>query len=201
MKNKTSLILNLIIVILEVIALFVTYKNQHRISIEYYTEDSNILALISSLIYSLYIIFNKEIPGWLQKFKYMTTVCITLTFIVVLLILAPMYNFNYTFMLTYGSMLYMHLLCPIIGIITFIYFDDMSSIDKKDIKKGTLLTLVYAVIIISLNILRLIEGPYPFLFVYKQPIYMSIIWFVIIIGFSYLIGWILHKLKSYVRIN
>ena len=104
-------------------------------------------------------------------------------------------------MLTYGSMLYMHLLCPIIGIITFIYFDDMSSIDKKDIKKGTLLTLVYAVIIISLNILRLIEGPYPFLFVYKQPIYMSIIWFVIIIGFSYLIGWILHKLKSYVRIN
>ena len=49
-------------------------------------------------------------------------------------------------------------------------------------------TLLYGTITMLLNILRKLNGPYPFLHVYEQPVYMSIIWFIAIIGGSYLIA-------------
>lgn len=194
MKKKMSLILNLLIVIFEIIGFVITLNLTHRIAIEYYTEDSNILALFSSLLFVIYLISNKKIPRWLELFKYMTTICLTVTFLVVIFILAPMYNFNYYYMLFYHNLLFQHLLCPIISIITFIFFDKMSILDKKDSMIGISLTLLYGFILIILNLFKLIEGPYPFLMIYKQPIYMSIIWFILIIGLSYFISVYLRKL-------
>ena len=40
-------------------------------------------------------------------------------------------------------------------------------------------------------IAKVIEGPYPFLYVYKQPVYMSVLWCVIILGGAYLIALLL----------
>lgn len=194
MKKKMSLVLNLLIVIFEIIGLMITFNLNHRIAIEYYTEDSNILALFSSLLFVIYLIRNKNIPRWLELFKYMTTICLTVTFLVVIFILAPMYNFNYYYMLFYNNLIFQHLLCPIISIITFIFFDNLSIIDKKDSLIGITLTLLYAFVLIILNVFKLIEGPYPFLMVYNQTIYMSIVWFILIIGLSYLISLFLKKL-------
>ena len=196
MKNKKniSIIINTLIVILEIVGLICTYSFNHRIGIEYYTEDSNILGLISSLLLVIFLVNNKKIPKWLKLFKYSTTICLTVTFIVVIFILAPMYNFNYVYLLFHNELLYHHLLCPILSIITFIYFDDLGMLDKKDSLLGLSLTLIYAVVLIILNIAKFIEGPYPFLYVYKQSIVVSIIWFIIIIGLSYFIAYILRKL-------
>ena len=69
-KKKVSLLLNILIVILEIIGLIINYKTMNRISIEYYTIDSNILALCSSLIFIIYLLTNKKIPRWLSLFKY-----------------------------------------------------------------------------------------------------------------------------------
>jgi hypothetical protein len=37
------------------------------------------------------------------------------------------------------------------------------------------------------------DGPYPFLHVYEQPVYMSIIWFAAILGGAYFMAWLLLK--------
>ena len=39
-------------------------------------------------------------------------------------------------------------------------------------------------------------GPYPFLFVYEQPWYMSIIWSVVMLGGSYLLAYLLYFFKE-----
>jgi len=44
---------------------------------------------------------------------------------------------------------------------------------------------IYAVVIVICNILRIIEGPYPFLRVYDQPIYMTILYAIGIPLFTY----------------
>ena len=201
MKRNTSLILNILIVILEVIGLVVTVNINHKISYEYYTEDSNILAIFSSLLFVFYIIRNKDIPRWVQMFKYITTIGLTLTFLVVVFILAPMYNFNYVFLLFNNSLLYQHLLCPIIIIITFIFFDDIDNIRVIDNVIGINLTIIYAVILIIFNILGLVSGPYPFLMVREQGVIISFFWLIIIIGLTYFIGFILRVLsnKFYLR--
>ena len=110
-----------------------------------------------------------------------------------------MYNFNYGYMLFEGSMLYHHLLCPVLTIITFIFFDHLKDISKKDTIRGLYLTFIYAIILIILNLIDIIVGPYPFLMIKKQSIMMSVIWFIVIIGFAYLISISLRKL--YLKYN
>ncbi|MBQ1812977.1 MAG: hypothetical protein II119_03395 [Bacilli bacterium] len=193
MKRKYAISFNILIVIMEIIAFIITYKQIHTVAIQYYTEDSNLLALISSLIFLIYLLFNKKIPRWLEIFKYVSTTCLMLTFLVVIFILSPMYNFNYYYMLFSGNLIFHHLLCPIFSFITLIFFDNIN-VYKKDYLYSVLATSIYAVVLIILNIFKVLEGPYPFLYVYKQPIYISILWFIIIFSITYVINYILMKL-------
>ena len=198
-KRKISIILNSIIVILEIISLIMSVNLHNRLAIEYYTIDSNILALISSLIFTIYLLTKKNIPRWLKIFKYTTTICLTVTFIVVIFILSPMYNYNYVYFLFYKELLYQHFLCPILGIITFLFFDNFNKFTKKDNILGMNMTLTYGIIIIILNILDIVEGPYPFLMIKKQSILASIIWIIVVLSIAYLIAYILRI--SYNKLN
>ena len=194
-KKDVSLILNILIIIFELIGFIVTIKVNSRISYEFFTEDSNILMLFSSLLFVIYLLLNKKIPSWLKQFKYLSTVCLTLTFFVVLLILAPMYNFNYGYMLFHQSMLYQHLICPILSIVTFIFFDDLRDYNKRDNFIGISFTLLYAIVLIALNLINVIEGPYPFLMVRNQSLLASLIWLITIPGLSYFLAYGLRKLN------
>jgi hypothetical protein len=72
-------------------------------------------------------------------------------------------------------MLYTHTLCPILAIISFLVFAP-KIFSKKDAIRALSFTLAYAAVAIALNILRVWHGPYPFLFVYEQPIWASVAW-------------------------
>ena len=186
-KNKIAIILNILIIILEIVGLVISTKSGGRLLIEYYTEDSNILLLIAASIYTLYLLNKKKIPRWLSILKHMAVLGVAITFLVVVFILAPMYNFNYGWMLFGGAMAYHHTLCPILAIISYIFFEN-NKIKKKDIPYTMIFTFAYTIILIICNILHIIEGPYPFLLIYKQPVYMSILWILIIDGGAYLLS-------------
>lgn len=173
-----------------------TIKINNKLGIEYYTVQSNILALMSSLIYVFFVVSKKNIPKLVQLFKYTSTVCLTLTFFVVILILAPMYDFNYGYMLFYNSLIFQHFLCPILAIITFIFFDEIEILSNKDGIKSMSITFMYAIVLTFLNIFGKIKGPYPFLMVKDQSILASIIWYIVIFTMTYLITFILRKAKS-----
>ena len=49
-------------------------------------------------------------------------------------------------------------------------------------------TLIYGIVTLILNLARELDGPYPFLQVYRQPAIASVGWFVAIIGGNYLIA-------------
>ncbi len=197
-KKNITLYLNILIIILELIGLFITLKTAHKIEIKYYTECSNIMMLITSFLLTYYLLKKKTIPKWLNILTHMSVLGLTVTFLVVLFILSPMYNFNYGLLLFRGSMLYFHTLCPIISIITY-FFSSQIHIAKKEIKYTMLFTIIYSIVILLLNIFRILEGPYPFLMVYKQPIYMSIIWIILLEGGAYLLSIVLYIIKK--RIN
>ena len=198
-KKNVALVINLLIVIFEIVGFVITIKENGRLGIEYYTEDSNILCLIISFIYIFNIIFNKKISKYLKMFKYISTVCLTVTFLVVILILAPMYNFNDGFLLFHNEFLYHHLLCPLLCIISFIFFDGVSNYSIKDSIVASIATLLYGVVLIVLNIVRVVDGPYPFLRIYSQPLYMSIVWIVVILCISYFIALILRYFNNLVN--
>lgn len=60
-------------------------------------------------------------------------------------------------------------------------------------------TIIYAIISTSLNIAKMMHGPYSFLYVYEQPIWMSVMYVFLIIGIAYLIGWGLWKISRVIK--
>lgn len=94
-------------------------------------------------------------------------------------------------------MLYHHTLCPILAILSFVFVEKYENLNTIH---GLYFTIIYAIIMISLNVLKVVEGPYPFLLVYKQPIIHSIIWTVIIFAITYAIALILKKVNGKVII-
>ena len=195
-KKKASLVFNILIVLFEILGIIETIILNHKISFEYYTEDSNILALISSTLFVIYLLKKNRIPRWLQVFKYMTTICLTITFVVVLTVLGPMNNFDYSFLLFSKALFIQHLICPILAFITFTLFDDIKPLHIIDNVIGLFSTLVYSLVLIILNMFEIVTGPYPFLMVREQELSMSIAWCIALFAISYLIALLLRLLAK-----
>lgn len=202
-KKKASLIFNTLIVLFEIIGFVLFTIFNKKISLEYYTEDSNILALISSFLFIIYLLKENRIPRWLQVFKYMTTICLTITFIVVLTVLGPMNNFDYSFLLFDKALFIQHLVCPILSFITFTLYDEIKPLSVVDNMIGLLWTILYSIVLIILNILEIVIGPYPFLMVKDQEVSISVAWFISLFAVSYLIALLLRILvkKHYDKIQ
>lgn len=179
MQRNVSIALSIIIIILEIIALIVCY-NSFGINLAYYTIDSNIFLLISTI---LYLITINNVPKIVQLLKYSSTLSVFITFLVVVFVLYPMYDFNFQFMFLDGPNLYMHVLCPLLAVISFIFFDSNEIENSlKNNLRSLYFTIIYAIILISLNILNVVSGPYPFLKVNQQSPLMSLFWIVLILG-------------------
>lgn len=195
-KRKIGILLNLLLIILEIIGLIISQIEGGLSVIKYYTEESNILCLISSVIVLFYLIKNKKFTKEISVFRFMTVVSLSITFLVVVFVLAPMYDFNYYWLLYRNSSLYLHLLCPIISVISFLFFENHNLKHKRDKLRGIYFTILYAIVTTILNLLDLLEGPYPFLMVKKNGALISIVWLVIMMGSSYLISLSLVKIKN-----
>lgn len=188
-KETKALIFNILIVILEIIALIETIRQFGRLQIEYYTIDSNLFALATSI---LFIIFHKKDYEWLKDLKYITTCCLAVTFLVVVFILTPALEFRYDIYMFSGTMLYQHTLCPILAVLSYLLFENRSKKTYLCIS----FTIIYAIILVILNLADKVVGPYFFLMVKKQPVINTIFWFIIILAINYFIGLFLTKFKN-----
>ena len=195
-KKNYAITLNIILIILEVIGLIVTLVDNHKLDIQYYTIDSNVFALIVSTIYLYYLLKDKE-SKLISIIKYTSVLCLSITFLVVIFVLAPMYNFNYKWFLFNGDFVFYHFLCPIISFISFMFFENHDLHGLKDNIRAMYPTLIYSIVLIILNIIGIVTGPYPFLEVKNNGVVASIIWFVLLIssmfGLSNLITFIKHR--------
>lgn len=194
MKKKEK-ILNIIFIILEIVGICLSSITIKKLGIEYYTQDSNLFALIIGIIYLYYLINNKKITHSIAVLRLMSVLGLSVTFLVVLFILLPMTNFNFMFMFG-GANFFLHLVCPVLLFIIYIRYDKKVELTNKEVFSSLLFTIIYSIILITLNILRIVEGPYPFLMVYKQGILMSIIWYLLIVGGAFLLAKVLYKIKK-----
>lgn len=191
-KKKLDLIINIIIIIVELLAFGKNLLVDHNIAIEYYTNDSNILALISSILFIIFYNKNKE---FVKDIRFIATSCLTVTLLVVIFILSPMYEFNYKLLMFTDNFFILHTLAPILSIISYVALEDRSNKNYLCLAFTTL----YAIIMIVLNVLNIVDGPYPFLKVNTQDILVSLLWGIIIIGGSYLISLCLNVLNKKIK--
>lgn len=194
MKSK-AIFFNLLFIILELIGFFIVLNDGNFIEFKYYTEDSNLLALIVSIIYLVHLIFKIKITRFLSLVRLTSVISLMITFLTVIFILMPSYNFDFNYMY-WNSNLFFHLICPLLYF--YIYF----KIDRKfkakfyEILYTLIPTFIYAIVLVTLNIINKIDGPYPFLRVHNQEIFTSISYFLFSIIAGYTIGTCINKIKN-----
>lgn len=198
-RRMLSIALNLFVLCAEPIALPLSWEMGQAQIFTYYTEDSNIFAAAVCTLVALWqlrcIFTGGELPVWLKKLKFMATSCLLLTFMTVVLVLAPMVGEGGLYLLLWtSSTRYHHLLNPLAALFSYLLLEREPHLPRSDVRWALLPTLAYAAVILPLNILRVIVGPYPFFEVYHQPVYVSVLWAVGLLGVNYLYAWLLWRL-------
>lgn len=173
----------------------------------FYTVDSNLLAAAGCGVLAVFcvrrLVSGRQVPGWAVVFKYVGTCCLTVTFLVVALFLAPFYSRTsgsigraYYMMMAQGSMLFHHLLCPVTAFASLAAFDELPFGAGKCARIAVIPTALYAVVSTALNILKVWHGPYPFLYVYEQPWWLSFLWAAAIVGGAWAAALLTAKLAG-----
>ncbi|MBQ2687077.1 MAG: hypothetical protein IJF52_00425 [Clostridia bacterium] len=209
MTTKLAILsVNLMLAVMEFIGLVLMVKlyksyNLHPFGwLQYYTQLSNIFSMFAAFGVAFFeardLIIKKEMPHPLARlFKFITACMLMQTFLVTLFVLSPMGMMGGFLPLMFeGANLYHHLLCPLLSVISLIILEKGEKITLKHCVYALIPTVIYAVVSVTLNILKVWHGPYPFLYVYEQPFYMSIIWAVVILGGAFLITLLVKALAN-----
>ena len=194
--------LNLLIIFLEMIGFVFAFSNHGWSALIYYTELSNILLFVAAMFYVCYTVWDLQgqkikMPRYVPLLKYAATLSVAITFIVVITVLSWATKYSLWTLLTQQSMLFHHTLCPILAILSFLFFEKYH-FKKSDALIAMSFTLLYAVVTIFFNLIGELVGPYPFLMVYAQPWWASLLWCIVILGGAYalarLLRWAQKKL-------
>ena len=134
-------ILNVILIIGAV--LFAVFKTEEkRIVFRYFTVLSNLLCALTSLIAAVSHASGK-ISGLASVLKYIGTSAVTVTLLTVVLFLGPAIGSIKE--LLKGRDLFLHLICPVIAILTYILWD-RTDMRFSIVFSGTVPVLLYGVL-------------------------------------------------------
>jgi hypothetical protein len=194
MKNKEK-VLSVLFILLEVAAIITTIISVGKIQIEFYTEDSNIFALIVTIIYSYYLFSNKKVPKIVNILRLSSLAMLMITFLTVSLVLVPIYRMDLSFAY-WGPNFFYHLVCPILFFINYTFVSKKEEFSTKDLFISTTPTIIYGIIVTTMNVIVKGYGPYPFLYVYEQPVYLSVLWILIFFMTNLVITICLSKLSK-----
>ena len=149
--KTSSIIVNLIIVLWMAYCCFVMFtkgldgnmSGSKFIGLRYFTIDSNILAAVSALVMLIARAVKGTPSSFAVVFKYVGTVAVTLTLITVLVFLGPSHGFAKMFA---GNNLYMHLIGPVLCIISFCWLDKGPRIQKSHIGSSVIPVIIYGLV-------------------------------------------------------
>jgi len=206
-RKKTAFIIQIILVVLEIVAFGLCMNKGGLRNFKYFTVLSNVSTMLVGICYIiLYLMMKgqqKELPKWLRWLRYMVTNSLALTFVIVVTVLVPMGakdGKGWALLYKNAQSLH-HIICPFLSVFSFCLFEE-GELRKWDIVIAIIPTIIYAILFSFLNLIKAVKGPYAFLEVYNQPVYLSIIWFIVINGASCGLAWLIllgTRLKFFKR--
>ena len=124
---------HLLLIIFEIVALVHDLQSFGLSMFQYYTIDSNLLQMFVSAMIVWWFLCKKEeeLPVWLCILHLVCAVCLTITFLIALLVLAPQEGFSYYFLQDVAPI--NHFLAPVFSVITFLFMEKSKTLPKMAI--------------------------------------------------------------------
>ncbi|MCI6089086.1 MAG: hypothetical protein PUD31_03325 [Solobacterium sp.] len=185
-NNKLALGSNILLIVLAGLGLFFSIVDKNAFL--YYSDNAGMFALSSSIIYVIVVLTKKE-PNFLSlALRYVSTTCLVLTLVGTFYV-ATTTGENYLDSFIKGSHLFNNLLCPIVSFVSFTMFEgDRRLNKKKTIWYALIPTVIYGIIMLVCNVSNTFTGPYSFMMINDNPVYVTVIVFIVTIILNYVIG-------------
>lgn len=185
-NNKLALGSNILLIVLASLGLYFSIVDKNAFL--YYSDNVGMFALSSSIIYVIIVLAKKE-PNFLcLALRYVSTACLVLTLVGTFYV-ATTTGENYLDSFIKGSHLFNNLLCPIVSFVSFTMFEgDRRLNKKKTIWYALIPTVIYGIIMLVCNVSNTFTGPYPFMMINDNPVYVTVIVFIVTIILNYVIG-------------
>jgi hypothetical protein len=161
-REQVILGFNLLIIFSEFLGLVLRTYILGSIGLEYYTVLSNIASFLASMFVAYYLIRGSKVPHWVAVWRLVATTMLAITFLVVIFILPFNMGVPLWKLLFPGQMFFLHFACPVLAMCTMLFVEQYR-FQSKDGNVISLPTLAYAVIIMILNAMNIVNGPYPFI--------------------------------------
>lgn len=166
---------------------------------KFFTVDSNVLMGVIAAIYVVYLALFLDgkiarLPRWLSVLKLVGTVGVSLTFLTVVAFLAPFVAPTY-WSLFVNAQLFMHLLTPVVSIVTFVFFEDTDDIRLRETLWGMLPMVVYSIFYMTTAFTHIVDGKVPYQYDWYAFVQLGL-WQIavslpVMLGATYLISWLL----------
>lgn len=185
-NNKLALGSNILLIVLASLGLYFSIVDKNAFL--YYSDNAGMFALSSSIIYVIIVLAKKE-PNFLcLALRYVSTACLVLTLVGTFYV-ATTTGENYLDSFIKGSHLFNNLLCPIVSFVSFTMFEGDKRLNKKKtIWYALIPTVIYGVIMLVCNVSNTFTGPYSFMMINDNPVYVTVIVFIVTIILNYVIG-------------
>lgn len=186
--------LNVLVVVLEVWAIGTSILlNGMPNNFVFYTQCSNLLGAVACALCLVGEVRalrkGQELGRAFRWTKYAASCCLLMTFVVVVAVLAPMLESagepGYYLMFFYSSRFVTHLAAPLLTIVSYILFEADRGMTLRQSLVGLVPTIAYSAVAYPCNVARLWDGPYPFLQVWNMPLWMTILWFVVLLVMAF----------------
>lgn len=185
-NNKLALGSNILLIVLAGLGLYFSIVDKNAFL--YYSDNAGMFALSSSIIYVIVVLTKKE-PNFLSlALRYVSTTCLVLTLVGTFYV-ATTTGENYLDSFIKGSHLFNNLLCPIVSFVSFTMFEgDRRLNKKKTIWYALIPTVIYGIIMLACNVSNTFTGPYSFMMINDNPVYVTVVVFIVTIILNYVIG-------------
>ena len=185
-NNKLALGSNILLIVLASLGLYFSIVDKNAFL--YYSDNAGMFALSESILYVIIVLAKKE-PNFLcLALRYVSTTCLVLTLVGTFYV-ATTTGENYLDSFIKGSHLFNNLLCPIVSFVSFTMFEgDRRLNKKKTIWYALIPTVIYGIIMLVCNVSNTFTGPYPFMMINDNPVYVTMIVVIVTIVLNYVIG-------------
>jgi len=151
----------LLTVLLGTVAILIRPERYGIPAIAFYTIQSNLIGLLSSLMFLIGTLRKKELP-FVRNMRFCACITLFVTFLIVIFVLVW---FTDPLVLLFDrNNLFHHILIPIMTLVSYIYFEPHAD-DVNTIRFPVIYSILYSIVMVILNILGIVDGPYPFFMV------------------------------------
>lgn len=170
MLLKTVLVL---IIVCEIWGITGVEKKHLLKSMIYYTQLSNVAALISA---ALLLCFGPA--KWISVFRYLSVCLLIMTCLVTVFVLQPLIHDSYL-LLWSRTGFFLHLVCPLLNTLSYVFLETHA---EGSVFLPPAATLLYGVIMLYMNYVEKVDGPYPFLRIRHQTKTATVIWIIVLLA-------------------